>query len=189
MITQLIWSCGMAMPACCMAFAAYWARAGAVGGVHGAGVQVAGPALAWVEAIRAPTCTELETETTSRMYSDISMIPNRTSASSGVSKAASTAAAPRWSRGFLTAASLSHLSERWQRKQARVRRSGRKVGRWTSFYLLHGFFALSPEAHHRERPGRSRPVEALSVCFTGVRPPWLAQRTFTKTDTRRTLPT
>src|SRR3954454_22081495 len=151
----------MAMPACCMAFAAYWARAGAVGGVHGAGVQVAGPALAWVEAIRAPTCTELETETTSRMYSDISMIPNRTSASSGVSKAASTAAAPRWSRGFLTAASLSHLSERWQRKQARVRRSGRKAGRWRSFYLHHGFFPLSAEAHPRQRPARSRPVEAL----------------------------
>ena len=71
----------MAMPACCIAFAAYWASAGAVGGVQGAGVHVAGPAFAWVEAIRAPTCTELETDTTSRMYSDISMMPNRTSAS------------------------------------------------------------------------------------------------------------
>ena len=81
-----------------MALAASWASAGAVGGVQGDGVQVAGPAPAATEAIRVPTWTELETDTTSRMNSDISMIPNRTSMSSGVSRAASTAAAPRWSR-------------------------------------------------------------------------------------------
>ena len=91
----MIWFCGIAMPAFCIAFAAYCARAGDVGGVHGAGVHVAGPRPAWVDAMRVPTWTELDTETTSRMYSDISMMPNKMSVSSGVSKAASTAAAPR----------------------------------------------------------------------------------------------
>ena len=91
---QLIWSCGIALPACWIAFAATWASIGALGGVHGDGEHVAGPAPAETDAMRVPTWTELLTDTTSRISRDISMMPNSTNAKTGVSSAASTATAP-----------------------------------------------------------------------------------------------
>ena len=45
--------------------------------------------------MRAPTRTELLTDTTSRINSDISMMPKRMRQISGVTRAASTATAPR----------------------------------------------------------------------------------------------
>ena len=74
---------------------------GCRGGVQGGGsalVAGARPAPAETDAMRAPTRTELFTETTSRMSRDISMMPNSSSTSRGVTRAASTATAPRWSR-------------------------------------------------------------------------------------------
>jgi hypothetical protein len=58
-------SAGIAVPAVWIAFAAMAAKAGALGGVHGVGVQVveAGPAPGLAEAIRAPTRTTEETAT------------------------------------------------------------------------------------------------------------------------------
>src|SRR4051794_26839579 len=75
-----------------MALAVDCASAGAVVGVQ---AVLQGPAAARAEAVRAPARTELLAETTSRISSDISMMPKSITNSSGVTRAASTATAPR----------------------------------------------------------------------------------------------
>ena len=97
----MYWICslGMALPARWMASAAACASAGVVTGLHGGGSaeawQMPGPAPAETEATRPPTRTALETATVSRISSDISMIPRTNKKRIGVTRAASTATAPR----------------------------------------------------------------------------------------------